>query len=216
MTVTVDGLLAAAERKWLGNWTDGPTEPLGAGLPLGSTAPDLAMLDETGATRQLSEFWADGPALIMFRRHFGCGCGVARAALLRQELEMYRAAGLTPVVVAQGEPERASVYRARYDLPCSILCDPDHDAYRAFGIGHWPVERILYDAPADFWSHAHDVGEAFQAGRRAEGRPLVDDPWRQVIEFVVGTNGKIRLSYSYQHCEDFPRASVLTAAAHLS
>jgi peroxiredoxin len=216
VSVPVDLLMAAAEQEWLESWTVGPTEPLGIGLPMGSTAPDLALVDEIGATRRLSEFWADGPALIMFWRHFGCGCGVSRAALLREDLETYRAAGLTPVAIAQGEPERAATYRATYDLPCSILCDPRHDAYRAFGIGHWPVERILYDAPTEFWSHARDVGVAFQASRRTEGRPLVDDPWRQVIEFVVGTNGKVRLSYSYQHCEDFPRPSVLTSAAQLS
>jgi hypothetical protein len=23
-------------------------------------------------------------------------------------------------------------------------------AYRAYGVGQWPVERILYDAPAEF------------------------------------------------------------------
>lgn len=216
MNATIDGLVAAAEQEWLDVWTEGPTEPLGAGLPLGSDAPDLSLADETGATRLLSEFWADGPALIMFWRHFGCGCGTGRAALLRQELDTYKAAGLTPVVIAQGEPLRATAYRAKHELPCSILCDPGHDAYRAFGIGQWPVERILYDAPPEFWSHPHDVGVAFQNGRRAEGRPLVDDPWRQVIEFVVGTNGKVRLSYSYQHCEDFPLTSVLTAAAKLS
>ena len=104
MNSTIDGLVAAAEQEWLDVWTEGPTEPLGAGLPLGSDAPDLSLADETGATRLLSEFWADGPALIMFWRHFGCGCGTGRAALLRQELDTYQAAGLTPVVIAQGEP----------------------------------------------------------------------------------------------------------------
>jgi hypothetical protein len=74
VSASVDGMIASAEQEWLDNGTEGPTEPLGDGLPLGSNAPDLALLDETGAERQLSEFWADGQALIMFWRHFGCGC----------------------------------------------------------------------------------------------------------------------------------------------
>jgi len=212
----VAGLVEAAEAEWLQRWSSGPTEALGNGLAAGALAPDLALADHTGRTRRLSEFWSDGPALVMFWRHFGCGCGLARAQLLIDALPAYRAAGLTPVIIAQGEPARAAAYRTARDIPCPILCDPDHEAYRAYGVGQWPAERILYDAPAEFWEHPRQLGVDFQAGRRAEGRPLVDDPWRQAMELVVGRNGRVRLTYAYQDCEDFPRTSLLTAAAQLS
>ena len=216
VTNSIDDQVAAAEQEWLANWVAGPIEPEGTGLARGLPAPDLSMLDDTGASRQLSEFWAHGPALIMFWRHFGCGCGVARAQLLVTELDAYRSAGLTPVIIAQGEPERAAIYRERYDVPCPILSDPDHTAYRAFGLGQWSPERILADAPAEFWAHPENIGVAFQQGRRNEGRPLVDDPWRQTMEFVVAADGRVRLTYAAQHCDDLPRTAVLTAAARLS
>jgi hypothetical protein len=54
-------------------------------LILESKAPDLALADHTGKKRLLSEFWAGQPALLMFWRHFGCGCGVARAGQLKAE-----------------------------------------------------------------------------------------------------------------------------------
>jgi peroxiredoxin len=206
----------AAETEWLGRWTAGPIEQEGRDLPTGSRAPDLFLDDHTGQARRLSEFWTGQPALLMFWRHFGCGCGFARAALLRAELDGYRAAGLNPVVIGQGEPVRAAAYRTEHDLPCTVLCDPDHVAYRAYGIGHWQIERVLPEAPPEFWSHPQGIGESFQLERRRQGRPLVDDPWRGVKEFVVGANGIVRLTYAYQHCEDFPNPHVLMTAARLS
>lgn len=205
-----------AEAKWLERWTAGPTEDEGAGLKAGSAAPDLVLTDHTGRPRRLSDFWSSGPALVMFWRHFGCGCGVARAARLGEELDAYRDVGLTPVIVGHGDPGRASDYRSRYELQVPILVDPDATAYRAYGVGQWPVERILYDAPPELWGHSRELGSGLQEARRIAGRPLVDDPWRAAAEFVVGQGGSVRLSYLYQYCEDWPDPRVLTTAAQLS
>jgi len=157
MTLVAE-LMAAAETRWLDGWTAGPAEDQGSGLPAGAKAPDLALADHTGQERLLSEFWAGQSALLMFWRHFGCGCGVARAERLRDEYQDYLDAGLNPVIVAQGEPARAAAYRAEHGLPCPVLCDPDHVAYRAYGIGQWAVERILSEAPPVFWSHPREIG----------------------------------------------------------
>ena len=208
--------ISAAETEWLARWSAGPTEEDTPPLPTGTCAPDLVLEDHDGAPRALSEFWQRGPALLMFWRHFGCGCGFERAARLRSELERYAAAGLDPVIIGQGEPARAAAYRAEHELAVPVLCDPDHNAYRAYGVGHWQIERVLPDAPPEFWDHPHHVGAAFQLERRAQGRPLVDDPWRAVKEFVVGTNGRIRLTYAYQYCEDYPAPQLLATAAGLS
>lgn len=213
---TLEALTAEAESEWLELFTTGPTEPEGFGLRGGTVAPDFVLPDHTGVDRSLSEFWADQPVLLMFWRHFGCGCGVDRAKRLLEEYPAYREAGVMPVIVAQGEPARAAAYRDQLGLPCPVLCDPDHEAYRAYGIGHWSVERILYDAPVEFWTHPHDLGASFQDERRAGGRPLVDDPWRATAEFIIGTDGLVRLSHLYQYCEDFPEPLVLTAAAQLA
>ena len=214
MTMAAE-LTAAAEAEWLDGWTAGPTEDQGSGLPAGAKAPDLALADHAGQERLLSEFWAGQPALLMFWRHFGCGCGLARAGRLKAEYQDYVDVGLNLVIVAQGEPARAAAYRAEHGLACPVLCDPDHVAYQAYGIGQWAVERILYQAPPVFWSHPREVGVSFQNDRRAQGRPLVDDPWRAAAEFVIGPGGLVRLCYFYQYCEDFPPPGVLTTAARL-
>lgn len=214
-TSILEELTAEAEIEWLNGWTAGPTEAEGFGLAKGTEAPDLALADHTGEERSLSEYWADQPVLLMFWRHFGCSCGVDRATRLIDEYPAYEAAGLMPVIVTQGEPVRAAVYRDQHRLPCAVLCDPDHLAYHSYGIGQWSVERVLYDAPAEWWAHPRDLGANFQDERHEEGRPPVDDPWRAVAEFVIGSDGLVRLSYLYQYCADFPEPAVLTSAARL-
>jgi peroxiredoxin len=207
---------ASPEQVWLRGWTTGPTEDEGVPLATGTPAPDLRLLDQTGRSRRLSEFWQDGPALVMFWRHFGCTCGLGRAERLRTEYADYRRAGLNPVVVCQANPARAEAYRREQDLPCLVLSDPALLAYRAYGVGQWRPERLLYDAPPEYWAHPQDLGARLQEDRIAGGRPMVDDPWRGVAEVVVGRQGRVRLHYAYQYCEDYPDPRVLVAAAVLS
>jgi peroxiredoxin len=209
-------LTAAAEAEWLEKWTAGPTEGPRTLVAPGTVAPDLVLPDHTGGPVRLSDHWSTGPALLMFWRHFGCTCGVERAQRLATEYDAYLAAGLTPIIVSQGEPERAAAYRTRHNIAPPILCDPDQAAYRAYGIGQWAVEQVLFDAPAEYWSHPRQLGIEFQDGRREEGRPPVDDPWLAAAEFVVGSDGTIRLAYAFQYCEDYPDPRVFTTAARLS
>ncbi len=212
----LNDMMQAAESEWLEKWTDGPTEKTSSLLSPGTPAPDLAMPDQSGTVRHLAEFWAGGPALIMFWRHFGCSCGADRARRLIAEYDTYEQANLTPVIISQGEPERTAIYGTTHGIPCPILCDPDHDAYRKFGVGQWAVEQVLFDAPPEYWTHPRKIGIEFQDAKRRDGRTPVDDPWRATAEFVIGANGLVRLAYSYQHCEDYPEPLVLTTAAMLS
>jgi hypothetical protein len=96
-----------------------------------------------------------------------------------------------------------------------MLCDPDHRAYRAYGVGQWPVERVLFDAPSEYWAHLRDLGVSLLESRREAGRPPVDDPWRAAAEFVIAADGLVRLSHLYQHCEDYPAPRVFATSARL-
>lgn len=210
---TLTKQIAAAEEEFLTIWTAGPTTLKIEELPQpGDAAPDARLLDHNGQTVSLSDFWSDRPALVMFWRHFGCGCGMDRAERLRDEYADYVAAGANVVIVGQGEPERAAAYRERYEIPCPILCDPDRKYYRAYGLPEGQVSQILFDAPQDFWTHGRSIGEDFQRQRREQGRPLVDSPWQLPGEFAVDPTGTIRLAYRYQYCEDFPNPLVLITA----
>lgn len=208
----VERLVREAEAEWLERWAAGPTET-GSVLQVGAAAPDAVLADDAGVDRRLSELWSDGPVLLMFWRHFGCGCGVMRSERLRNEWSAYVGAGLRPVIVGQGEPERATAYKDEHGLEAMILCDPDHDVYRDYGLGHWEFQKImLSEPPAEYLADPVGWAAEIQRQRRDSGRPIVDDPWRATAEFVIGTDGRILHAHYYEHCYDAPDPDTLIAA----
>ena len=208
-------LYSNAEQRWLQHWLEGPTLP-GNPLRRGDSAPDLELIAEDGSAVRLGSHWAEGPALVILWRHLGCGCGLERAERLKADIQGYLDAGLEVVVVAPGDRERVALYKKKYGIPVPMLADADYSTHRAFGLGHWSREQVLYDAPDEFCDLAEETGVAFQESRRALGRPLVDDPWMQAGEFVVGSDGLIRVAYPYNYCEDYPDPRIFTTAARLA
>lgn len=207
-------LLLSAERRWMDHWLEGPSIE-GRPLRRGDAAPDLDLLDTDGAPVALSSSWSDAPALVLLWRHLGCGCGMERAKRLVDEIPSYQEAGLNVVIAAPGDPERVAAYHQRYQVPARMLADTDYAAHKAFGLGHWSLEQVLYDAPEEFCELREDTGIAYQEERRAEGRPLVDDPWMQSGEFLVDRDGVIRVAYAYNYCEDYPDPRIYVTAARL-
>jgi len=210
----IEEQVRAAEEEFIELFARGPADSRWSALPpqVGDPAPDLRLTDSNGAERALSELWSEGPALLIFWRHYACSCGAERATRLREELSDYRDAGGNVVIVGQAEPERSAAWADDQGIDCPILCDPDYQAYRAYGLPEGQVAQILFDAPEEFWGHSRELGEQFAQQRREQGRPLVDNPWLLPGEFVVDTDGIIRLAYRYQYCEDFPNPLVLTTA----
>ncbi|MGH2788626.1 MAG: redoxin domain-containing protein [Actinomycetota bacterium] len=218
METRLEQQIRAAEKKWLELWVRGPAElEQGRMVPqVGDAAPELVLVDHEGRDRALSSFWNEKPALVLFWRHYGCGCGIDRAARLRDEMNAYRDAGAEVVVVGQGEPERAAAYRDQHGIDCPFLCDTEEAGYRTYGLTEFTVAEVLFDAPEEFWSHSREIGEQFIADRREMGRPAVDNPWRRPGEFVIDTKGVIRLAYRWQYCEDFPDPRVHLTAIKLA
>ena len=203
-----------AEREWLEAWQGGPTRLRWTEAPLqvGDIAPNFTIPDQGGTPVELSSFWAQGPALILFWRHFGCSCGMDRARRLSEESGAYESAGAKVVIVGQGEPERAAAYREKYSIRYPILCDPARKVYEAFGLLEGGPAQILFDAPDSLLRCDLEAGKELAAKRREAGRPMVDSPWQLPGEFVVDRDGRLRLTYRYQYCEDYPNPLVLVAA----
>lgn len=213
MVDRVEQLIGDAEERWKAGWAVGPTRLRWMSLPPqpGDPAPDAVLPYHDGSRLQLSSIWADRPVLVMFWRHFGCSCGMDRAARLRAELVDYRAAGGDVVIIGQGEPERAARYRERQGLDVPILCDPERATYEAFGLLQGTTAQILFDAPDEFLRCDAQAGLGLAAARHGTDRALVDDPWQLPGEFVVGTDGIIRSAHRYGWCEDYPDPRVHVA-----
>jgi peroxiredoxin len=209
-----DDLMRRAEARWTEGYRQGPRNLRWTSVPLqaGDPAPDLELPDHEGNQRTLSSFWAHRPALVLLWRQFGCSCGQDRARRLAEEMPQYEEAGAEVVIVGQGEPERAATYRERFGLTPPVLSDPGYRAYEAYGILEGKPSQILFDAPDDFLRLDPQAGDELVAGRRDTERALVDNPWLLPGEFVVGTDGIIRLAYRWQYCEDYPDPRVHVAA----
>ena len=206
-------LEAAAEQRWLAGWLAGPTRTRYEELPPqpGDPAPDLQLPDTSGEPRHLSDYWAHGPVLVIFMRHFGCSCLMERWEGLKVEMADYTEAGARVVAVCQAEPERARAVAERRAYQFPLLCDPDLSAYRAFGLLEGQPAQVLHDFP---WQPGDEetARTLFLEPRRGTERAVVDSPWQLPGEFVIGSNGRIGLAHRYQYCEDFPPKTVLLGA----
>lgn len=209
---TIDEQHTAAEAEWFQAWLSGPSRTRCTTLPpqIGDAAPDISLRDTSGANRRLSEFWKARPAILLFMRQFGCSCLAERWEKLKEDLHAFEGAGAQVVAVCQGEPERAKTVAARRGYPFPLLCDPDRNAYKLYGLLEGTPAQILHDfawKPGD-----RETGEKLLSSRRGTERALVDNPWQLPGEFVVATSGRLSLTHRYQYCEDFPPATVLLGA----
>lgn len=209
-------LITRAKDKWYERFVTGPKRVRWEELPpqIGEPAPDLKIRDSTGSWRHLREFWADGPALLLFWRHFGCGCGIERAEQLVDEYDEYVDAGATVAIVGEGDPEHGAEYAEEYGIECSVLCDPDGSAHETYGLLDFTISQIWYIVPYEsferYRANSEQFAEEFADEYRFDGRPKVDNPWRQPGEFVIDEDGVLQLTYRYQYCQDFPDHRVLT------
>jgi peroxiredoxin len=215
MASDLESQIRAAERACLDSWGKGPSRLRWSEVPLqvGDLAPNFELPDSSGNLVNLNSFWSDRPALLLFWRHYGCGCGIDRASRLQKEYENYVSAGANIVIIGQGEPERATAYAAKYNLPpVPILSDLKLQVYSAYGLLEGKTSQIVFDAPDEFLRRDYEAFAGLAKARREAGRPFVDNPWQLPGEFVIDTAGIVRLAYRYQYCEDWPNPLVLVAA----
>ena len=134
--------------------------------------------------------------MLLFWRHFGCGCGRDRAGRLAEEYGTFIDAGATVALIGQGDPERALVYAEANGLPADmpLFVEPDLSTYRAYGLLDADPQGLLFDAPDE------------------QGMPLVDNPRVLPGEFVVDRAGRIRNAHRFSYCEDWLDARVNVAA----
>jgi peroxiredoxin len=216
MNQTTSAQVQRAEHKWRDLWKKGPRRTRWSALPVqaGDRAPALRLPEQTGRMLDLAELWRERPLLLVFWRHFGCGAGFERARVLRESFAQLDAAGLRVAALGQGEPERTAAYMQRHSLPPALtfLCDPEGQAYEAFGLLEGLPHQVLFRLPEPIQRRDYESGLAVAEQRRAAGDPLVDSPWLMPGEFLVDTGGVVRMAYRYAHVFDIPDAGLIHAA----
>jgi len=209
----LESLVNAAEDRYIEGLAEGPLRAAVAmsGVGIGDAAPDVELIDSKGDTVQLSSFWMDIPVLFIFWRHFGCGCGADRAERLAEERASLAEAGARVVLIGMGDPVRAADYRQRFGITEPLLCDSERKAYEAYGVPEGTMLAAVYD-DEDMLLGGPDTWRMVVDFKRGKGMHLVDNGWQLMSEFVVGTDGIIRMAYRYQYCDNFPDPRLAVSA----
>jgi peroxiredoxin Q/BCP len=107
-------------------------------MDIGDKAPDFALSDETGASRRLSEFLANGPVVLYFYPMAltrGCtaeSCHFRDLAAEFAELKAQR------VGISADKVEKQKRFSDKHQFDFPLLSDPDKSVAKAYGVRRGP------------------------------------------------------------------------------
>jgi peroxiredoxin Q/BCP len=111
----------------------GLTAPAGA-LSVGDAAPQLAAVDQHGASVDLAEVYAKGPTLVYFYPKADTPGCTAQACSLRDAFPDFTAEGVQVIGVSGDTVEGQKKFADKYNLPFTLLADHDGAVAKAFGV----------------------------------------------------------------------------------
>jgi len=111
-----------------------------ARLEAGQPAPDFSLQADDGSTVALADLRGSTVALYFYPKDDTTGC-TAQACEFRDARADYEAAGVRVIGVSPDPLKSHLEFRDKYDLPFTLLSDPEHTAAEAYGV--W-VEKSMY------------------------------------------------------------------------
>ena len=106
----------------------------------GRKAPAFKLPDQDGNKVSLSDFAGETVVLYFYPKADTPGC-TAQACGIRDRTADYQAAGVTVIGVSPDAPDKLRAFADKYDLPFTLLSDPDHKVAEKYGV--W-VEKSMY------------------------------------------------------------------------
>jgi peroxiredoxin Q/BCP len=108
--------------------------PIAAGVE----APEFTLLDETGTERTLSSYRGAPVILYFYPKDDTPGC-TTEACNFRDDYSVYEQAGVRILGVSPDSPKSHAKFKAKYDLPFTLLADTDHKVCEAYGV--WGLKK---------------------------------------------------------------------------
>jgi len=103
-------------------------------LKEGERAPEFTLPDETGKDRSLTDFLNAGTTVLYFYpADFTPGC-TRQACVLRDLQTDIQNANLRVVGVSPQSPETHAKFRAKYNLPFTLLSDEGKEVIKMYGV----------------------------------------------------------------------------------
>jgi peroxiredoxin Q/BCP len=107
---------------------------------VGDKAPEFDLLDQEGESVKLSDFVGQTVVLYFYPKADTPGC-TTQACGIRDRSSEYEKAGAVVLGVSPDQPKDLRKFADKYDLPFTLLSDPDHALAEAYGV--W-VEKKNY------------------------------------------------------------------------
>ena len=104
----------------------------------GISAPDFTLLDENGEERKLSDYRGNPIVLYFYPKDDTPGC-TKEACNFRDDYSAYEKAGITILGVSPDSPKRHANFKAKYDLPFTLLADTEHEVCELYGV--WGLKK---------------------------------------------------------------------------
>jgi peroxiredoxin Q/BCP len=109
-------------------------------LLAGAIAPDFILQDETGSSRQLSEFRGQAVVLYFYPKDDTPGC-TTEACNFRDGYGEYQRAGVVILGVSPDSEKSHAAFKSKYNLPFTLLADYDHKVCEMYQV--WGKKKFM-------------------------------------------------------------------------
>ena len=99
----------------------------------GTLAPDFYLADETEKMHSLSEYLGKPVVLYFYSKDDTPGC-TKEACNFRDDYSAYEKAGVVILGVSPDSPKSHAKFKAKYQLPFTLLADIGHKVCEAYGV----------------------------------------------------------------------------------
>jgi peroxiredoxin Q/BCP len=111
-------------------------------MPLkpGTQAPDFVLQEDSGMERSLSQYRGQPVVLYFYPKDDTPGC-TKEACSFRDDYSAYQEAGVTILGVSPDSVKKHQKFREKYQLPFTLLADPDHKVCELYGA--WGRKKFM-------------------------------------------------------------------------
>ena len=102
-------------------------------VDVGSPAPDFELQSDSGETVRLSSFRGKPVVLYFYPKDHTSGC-TTQACGIRDAWSEFERAGAVVLGVSPDDVTSHASFRADYELPFTLLADPEHQVAEAYGV----------------------------------------------------------------------------------
>jgi peroxiredoxin Q/BCP len=110
--------------------------PISAGI----LAPDFILMDDSGASRRISDYRGQNLVLYFYPKDDTPGC-TTEACNFRDDYSAYVEAGVTILGVSPDSPKSHAKFKQKFQLPFPLLADEQHEVCEAYGV--WGQKKFM-------------------------------------------------------------------------